>query len=398
MACQFEYNGEWYSEEELKAVFNNPQKPSTVINASLKATNVLFSSKADDFFKVVERNKLSGDVFWKKMQSDLSIPKEQIDILKSFGTQKRDELITNLLANYSYTVEINTAKNTRIQEWQREIDRGNLDPDALDYAQKGRDDVEKNAQYYSNLTVPGGTNYTENEIATPAITPSIKGHAQFSTDNGIGWFRADERQVNLGGAELSKEYVPDIEQLANGKWEVSYMPITGGRKLEFFKTDKEAKDFVKIITKTSDEKTRRILEVQSDLFQKGRNIDNLAGKVIGNAKYRVGSNPYGRGAGELSSENLPYAIVDNESGEVYDFYKTEQEANSAFNTLIQGDNNSKENQFLQLLNKDNNWVTFFIKSIIQDSAKQTVTEVQESDVETKVRELEKSGLLKINCP
>ena len=28
-----------------------------------------------------------------------------------------------------------------------------------------------------------------------------------------------------------------------------------------------------------------------------------------------------------------------------------------------------ENQFLQLLNKDNNWVTFFIKSIIQDSAK-----------------------------
>ena len=28
-----------------------------------------------------------------------------------------------------------------------------------------------------------------------------------------------------------------------------------------------------------------------------------------------------------------------------------------------------KNQFLQLLNKDNNWVTFFIKSIIQDSAK-----------------------------
>jgi hypothetical protein len=27
------------------------------------------------------------------------------------------------------------------------------------------------------------------------------------------------------------------------------------------------------------------------------------------------------------------------------------------------------NQFLQLLNKDNNWVTFFVKSIIQDSAK-----------------------------
>ena len=27
--------------------------------------------------------------------------------------------------------------------------------------------------------------------------------------------------------------------------------------------------------------------------------------------------------------------------------------------------NNKENQFLQLLNKDNNWVTFFIKSVIK---------------------------------
>ena len=46
-------------------------------------------------------------------------------------------------------------------------------------------------QHYSNLTVPGGTNYTENEIVTPDITPNIKGHAQFSTDKGIGWFRSE---------------------------------------------------------------------------------------------------------------------------------------------------------------------------------------------------------------
>ena len=31
--------------------------------------------------------------------------------------------------------------------------------------------------------------------------------------------------------------------------------------------------------------------------------------------------------------------------------------------------NTNQNQFLQLLNKDNNWVTFFVKSIVQDSAK-----------------------------
>lgn len=48
-------------------------------------------------------------------------------------------------------------------------------------------------QHYSDLTVPGGTNYTENEISTPTITYSIKGHAQFATNKGIGWFRSDDR-------------------------------------------------------------------------------------------------------------------------------------------------------------------------------------------------------------
>jgi len=61
------------------------------------------------------------------------------------------------------------------------------------------------------------------------------------------------------------------------------------------------------------------------------------------------------------------------------------------------DESFKQSSFLQLLNKDSNWVTFFVKSIIQSTAKQTVTEVQESDVEAKIRELEKEGLLEIDC-
>lgn len=229
MACSFQYNGEWYSEEELKAVFNNPQKPSAIINASLKATNALFSSKADDFFKAVERNKLSGDIFWKKMQSDLSIPKEQIDILKSFGTEKKDELITNLLANYSYTVEINTAKDRvgsdiygfaaepkriddedaasatggRIgQYWMDFINEdGNPDVrvyDTYEEAKKVRDSQigNVNSTVYKNLTVPGGTNgsYREQNFETPLIKVP-KSHAQFNTENTIGFNRNDDRQV-----------------------------------------------------------------------------------------------------------------------------------------------------------------------------------------------------------
>ena len=40
-----------------------------------------------------------------------------------------------------------------------------------------------------------------------------------------------------------------------------------------------------------------------------------------------------------------------------------------YNEIRKKASSNKQNQFLQLLNKDNNWVNFFIKSIIQDSAK-----------------------------
>src|SRR5690606_27007062 len=72
-------------------------------------------------------------------------------------------------------------------------------------------------------------------------------------------------------------------------------------------------------------KIRRILEVQSDLFQKGRSKSKLAqNKINFDNDYFMGDD-----------------FIEDKTG----------------------------NQFLQLLNKDNNWVTFFVKSIIQDSAK-----------------------------
>jgi fatty acid/phospholipid biosynthesis enzyme len=88
-----------------------------------------------------------------------------------------------------------------------------LSDDKKDEIKEYEADKEKNfepTQYYSNLTVPGGINYTENEIATPAITPSIKGHAQFATPNGIGWFRSDEK-----GNEVTKEAFKLLEGIPN---------------------------------------------------------------------------------------------------------------------------------------------------------------------------------------
>src|SRR5690606_13642252 len=196
---------------------------------------------------------------------------EQVELLKSLNVENpynREELLTSLLANYSYTIEINTAKEKEVP-----------------------------TKYYSNLTVPGGTNYTENEIATPAITPSIKGHAQFSTDQGIGWFRSDDKTIT--------------KKLVNKA------------AIDAFGLEDENES--SILKEVGTSNTRRILEIQSDLFQKGRDIkdlinverDPVTGEIIGESRARE----------------------------------------------------SKENSFLQLLNKDSNWVSFFIKSIIQDSAK-----------------------------
>lgn len=364
------------------------------VNYRLKATEILLSDKAKQVFE--KGKKANWDL--NKILTELQIPKEQKQLILNLGKTNLDEIIADLLANYSYTIEINTAKglgdtfslNNRyyLESFEDEISyyadiEGTeiitenvikyriLNPNGAEvFDFENKIDAEKkleelnsnlpNSNIYSNLTVPGGTNYTENEIATPAITPSIKGHAQFATDNGIGWFRADEQ---------TKEGTGRIDEWDDDKNQRTVQNFVGGEPT----------------------KTRRILEVQSDLFQKGRNKENL-----------------------VSGKELIEKSISIEDGFTFEgsFYK--KEGNKYFKDGIEIQPNiaavasskaketiqnkpSSENQFLQLLNKDNNWVTFFIKSIIQDTAKQTITEVQESDVEAKVRELENSGLLKIKC-
>jgi hypothetical protein len=262
------------------------------VDYNLKLVNALQKIQRNKF----EQSKLQG---WLNDLQKQGVSKYQLDLFKSEvkDGMTKDEIISNIIANYSYTVEVNTAKQEIPQGYSSEeeaIFRQFTEPDVyfdeetgrynrMEYQEPDWDNARKEpTQYYSNLTVPGGTNYTENEIKTPNITPSIKGHAQFATDQGIGWFRSDD--------ERSHEFKEDVDQFQRA-----------------FGLDKDTKKATK---------TRRILEIQSDLFQKGRDKEDLVKGV----------------------KEIP---------ELFE----------------------KSNQFLQLLNKDNNWVTFFIKSIIQDSAK-----------------------------
>lgn len=184
--------------------FLDPQE----INYALKSTQILSSSRADEIFRKGDKNNWSLE----KILTELQVPQEQKQLLLSFNTKNREELLTNLLANYSYTVEINTAKEKTLGD-----DNTTYTTDGVQYVKVGENDYRKRTlnsnfekitkeefeknqnkptQYYSNLTVPGGTNgsYREQNFETPLIKVP-KSHAQFNTENTIGFSRNDDRQI-----------------------------------------------------------------------------------------------------------------------------------------------------------------------------------------------------------
>ena len=364
--------------------FNN------AINYNLKSIEILLSEKANQIFTKGKKNNWSLD----KVLTELQIPKEQKQIILDKKINNREEIITSLLADNSFVVKINTAKGKATAKFTEEgqileglrdkdyfaeqvFNEGVLEPMSAEYF----NEIDRryneylnsnNTQYYSNLTVPGGTNYTENEIATPAITPAIKGHAQFSSDNGIGWFRSDEQVLD------DKSKIIKIEQSNNnwnkGKWTVEYKTTTHNFSIgqsftktviKDFDTEEEARNFGKVQTT----QTRRILEVQSDLFQKGRDLKNLDKEQIdnNNLDYRIKNiddHVFFRNGVWKFSYGGTSTIIEGKSKE-----EVIKKGINHFKSLKTKETTDNKNKFLQLLNKNNNWVTFFIKSIIQDSVK-----------------------------
>lgn len=332
----------------------NYQETFKGVNATLKIVDALTKIPRNSY----PSNQIQG--FYNDLIK-FGAPKNQIDLLKqhihSQGIKEinKTNLIASLLSEMSYTVEVATAKDKHFYEVYdntRDWDLGDPRPDgksnfdiinfhtgetilgfnteqeAINKAKELNEANDNNSSYYSNLRVDGGINYTENEIRTPDITPSIKGHAKFSTDQGIGWFRSDDRQILKSEQDKENQF--------------------------------KEKGYV-ILAEEHTPKTRRILEIQSDLFQKGRDLKSLISDYISPQKFKIGGNLYEHsrdynaqlGWAELLWFKNGIKIEENE-------YK------KAFK---EWENISSENQFLQLLNKDNNWVSFFVKSIIQDSAK-----------------------------
>jgi hypothetical protein len=490
------------------ATIKYSQVDQNKVDFGLKAIEILQSDKAKEIFK--KGQKSGWDL--NKILNELQVPKEQKQLILDLGKTNREEIITNLLANYSYAIEINTAKENHTDE--------------------GKDSEEHN-----NLNVPGGTNYKINVFKTPLIIPSIINH--FFHKNQIGWFRSDDKENKIvgwkeeddflnsetaqynpitkddkiiwGHPAIGKSYAAKKVKMIdfdsykigiNRKYNLYVAPGLSDTELRtddktrearenwryeneenqalwnqfirdawqqakqdakqqgailfasdllvlrefgnevdkaltmpdelFFQRSKQRNNYIegpsgtkvwkgnlnkavanfkekfgrdKVINTDKylsdllegNPKTRRILEVQSDLFQKGRDEENLVDN----------SNQQRDGVG-----SIPYSTTGRYAG-LLD--KIRQAANENMNnspkegTIVQVDDNSyikkngmwypytkdnqSENQFLQLLNKDNNWVTFFIKSIIADSAKKGYEKVlfPTSEVVSKIQKFDEAA-------
>jgi hypothetical protein len=360
----------------------NQQDYANQVDFRIKTVDILTSPKADEVFKKGLKNKWPLD----KILTELQVPKQQKELIDNVlkdmpyfeGIPFNAQIAYAIAETYTYTVEINTSKED-LKDYDM-IDvtgEGNFQPKEFipdtnfieEYdaegnfigmkevlSEKGKKQIEerenkrKPTQYYYDLTVLGGANYTEQEIATPGITPSIRGHAAFSTDKGIGWFRSDDAT----------------------KREYTTKPGLKSQGTDDF-LDMDYPDEIRYSNVAT--KTRRILEVQSDLFQKGRDKEDLITIKSDGKLYSVPFEMYSNNkvGDTIEYENNFYKIVKEfeEVDEFRDITNPDKVYKSFKVELLSAkDNvNKNKNQFLQLLNKDNNWVNFFIKSIIQDSAK-----------------------------
>lgn len=252
------------------------------VNASMKLALALSSDKFRKLYgKFYSTN---PEKFYSELQREAS--KAQVNLLRKWALTNThediDDMITAVISKLSYAVQIKVGQRPP-REHVVALENGLfdvilIDPDNNEYVgasgltrqeivrhfgDRIMEEYRRESVYYKDVTVPGGSNYLEYEIKTPEITPAIKGHAAFSTVNGIGWFRTD--QIN--------------------------------------------------------EKTRRIIELQSDLFQRTAN-------------------------------NAPLV-------------------NGSLTPIQEG-----QNDFLNQFHQNGNWIKFFIQAVVQDSAAKGFTTVR----------------------
>ena len=320
----------------------NQEEVSNIVKYSIKIAESLYdlstakpSKHGEENHPVLKTVKRKNETWLRKKLSGKGVSKDQIDFMFEYMDQNdikeidTSDLADKLLIGFAQNVEIN----------------------------------KTDGSHYGYLTAPGGINYKEVEILTPSIKADLKGHAKFSTDEGIGWYRMDDEAT---GSSIQK--LPDVFTDSQGnEW----------KKIKNVWTVKYAGDFSTIVRYDLTEAdikgiypfdlniksgnkngTLRILEMQSDLFQKRKKSDLRKNEYI------------------TLIEDAYKTITGDEhvtSKKAYDYFNNINadmifEQDGIYIDLGNGKINL-DKSFHQLLNTDNKWVKFFIKSIVQNAEK-----------------------------
>lgn len=256
----------------------------------------------------------------RKRLAGKGVSKEQIDFVFEYMSQHdiseigTKELAERVLLGLATGVEVNTAKKAEsLVDYNEE--ENTYEP------VESKDFTDEDSDYYFDLTVPGGTNYKEIEISTPSIVAPKKGHADFATDKGIGWYRVDDaKDGSLRVLEMQSDMFQKMK-------EDNLAEKDGpGMVLDLFKLD----GFVYRHNFT-------------------RNLSTGEKTVTGYLK-----NSKGRERVEISKKEYDVAFLEKH-GETYeDMSATGLDLDKAMH---------------QMLNTDNKWVKFFVQSIVQNSQK-----------------------------
>lgn len=386
-------------------------------DATTKVLKALTGDKVQGLFKrffTTDPNK-----FYNELMQNGGVPKQQIDMLKAINEDNPpaslSEMAANVLAETAYTVQIEESRSANYnsddsyyfnldgvnysmdnrsymqdgdleEETIYKADGKEISEEEYDAARKEHNSIGVPTQGYASLSVPGGTNYRENAIRIPGVPFATSDRdyggyhdGDFNQRRGdmIGWFRSDEKIV------VSKsDYYTRYKQETGAEGEYEDIVYSEGFRNWMEKAkNKEAYG------------VRRILEVQSG-FQKLRGekmftVDNPLKTgtkwfdLVSQREFTIEHHYEGRSSSyseEYNSFDPPEPetlTVRYEDGsraylyeeEIQDFLKKSIRHPDIENKI------NRDNNFLHLIGDENNWVTIFVQSIIQDSVRRNYEKV-----------------------
>jgi len=308
--------------QDINGVDNYPTlEQLNILPDEVKPNEVQYQLKVIDALKRINRNTFTSDKLqgWINDLKKYGVTDQQVDIFKQYAKDgmSKDEILIDIASNFGFSIEINTSLLDHGGELKPFTHNGNIYTIAARY---------EGMKYYRNNIEISEDEYTDeyDEFIEKESRPT----QHFSNLTSPGVVNYIEKAIVTPEIEnIADEHTADFNQNKQTMIGWSRMgEATIGSKLENGYKEVQFDDGQAFLERNlntvggTPTNTRVILEIQSGIFQDFRNNEEL---VPNKAK-----------------------PLDKE-----------------FITEI------KQNSFLQLLNKDNNWVRFFIKTTIQDAVK-----------------------------